>query len=360
MAIATVDLGSVKGPQGIQGIQGPKGDKGDMGAVSDTISTHFTIGTRQEGPEIGLHSFTQGNYCVARKDYGHAEGENTDASEPCAHAEGSYTTARAAYSHAQGKNSITTGYCSHAGGFSVAANVIFGTAIGSNNKLMIGNAAYPSGTQDLFVIGNGIDAPSSNAFRVSSDGAVYALKQYNASGADYAEYFEWIDGNPDNEDRVGRFVTFSDGDTIKIADDGDYILGISSGNPCVIGNSDEDWIQRWSRDEFGRMIFKKVPAVDMMTKEVVKDDDGVTIMSDALAQNPEYNPEQPYIQRKDRKEWDAIGMVGVLSVYDDGTCQVNGYCKCADGGIATAADRGADTYRVIGRVADNIIKVVLK
>ena len=31
-------------------------------------------------------------------------------------------------------------------------------------------------------------------------------------------------------------------------------------------------------------------------------------------------------------------MIGVLAVYDDGSCQVNGFCKVAVGGIATAAD----------------------
>ena len=53
-------------------------------------------------------------------------------------------------------------------------------------------------------------------------------------------------------------------------------------------------------------------------------------------------------------------MVGVLSVYDDGTCKVNGYCKCANGGIATLCEKGEGAYRVIKRVSDNIVKVVLK
>jgi hypothetical protein len=50
-------------------------------------------------------------------------------------------------------------------------------------------------------------------------------------------------------------------------------------------------------------------------------------------------------------------MLGVLSVRDDGTCQVNGYCTVADGGIATASETG---YRVIKRVNDHIIKIVFK
>lgn len=50
-------------------------------------------------------------------------------------------------------------------------------------------------------------------------------------------------------------------------------------------------------------------------------------------------------------------MLGVLPVRDDGTCEVNGYCKVVDGGIATKANSG---YRVVARVADNIIKVLFR
>jgi hypothetical protein len=50
-------------------------------------------------------------------------------------------------------------------------------------------------------------------------------------------------------------------------------------------------------------------------------------------------------------------MMGVLSVRDDGTCQVNGFCNVAKGGIATASSSG---YRVISRVNENIVKVIFK
>ena len=53
----------------------------------------------------------------------------------------------------------------------------------------------------------------------------------------------------------------------------------------------------------------------------------------------------------------AVSMLGVLPVRDDGTCEVNGYCKVADGGIATKAN---SDYRVVARVADNIIKALFR
>jgi hypothetical protein len=55
-------------------------------------------------------------------------------------------------------------------------------------------------------------------------------------------------------------------------------------------------------------------------------------------------------------------MLGVLSVRDDGTCQVNGFCTVADGGIATKADSHIPgmTYRVMERVSEGVVKVVFR
>ncbi len=51
MAIRTVDLGSVVGPQGPQGIKGdigpkgPKGDKGDKGDLGDNVKVGANLST---------------------------------------------------------------------------------------------------------------------------------------------------------------------------------------------------------------------------------------------------------------------------------------------------------------------------
>lgn len=72
---------------------------------------------------------------------------------------------------------------------------------------------------------------------------------------------------------------------------------------------------------------------------------------------PEYDPERPYVQRSERQEWSSVGMLGVLSVIDDGTCEVNGFCKVTDEGTATSSTTG---YRVINRINDHIVEVVFK
>jgi hypothetical protein len=126
---------------------------------------------------------------------------------------------------------------------------------------------------------------------------------------------------------------------IKIAKKGDYILGVISATPSVIGNGDIEWQGRFLKDDFGSCVSE--------TK------DGIKIFKE----NPQYDSTKEYIQRADRPEWDAVGMLGVLAVRDDGTCEVNGYCGVADGGIATKAETG---YRVIERVNDHIVKIVFR
>ena len=220
-----------------------------------------------------------------------------------------------------------------------------------------------SASRAAFMIGNGSsDSSRSNAFRVNYNGTVYATNSTIATGADYAEYFEWADGNPDGEDRVGLFVTFDEQDPekVKTASAGDYILGIVSGHPNTIGNGDEDWRGRYVLDDFGRYIEETYEY-----EEIWQDKDGVkhteTKEGIRYKENPEYVPDELYIPREERPEWSAIGMVGVLSVYDDGTCLINGYCRCGENGVATLAkERTFDTYRVIQRIKDNIIKVVIK
>ena len=57
------------------------------------------------------------------------------------------------------------------------------------------------------------------------------------TGADYAEYFEFEDGNPTKEDRIGYLVELS-GAKIKLAN-GTDILGAVSSTMGVIGDAEE-------------------------------------------------------------------------------------------------------------------------
>jgi hypothetical protein len=193
-------------------------------------------------------------------------------------------------------------------------------------------------TGDLFVVGSGLmGGARSNALRVTAGGDVMGTKSYAASGADYAEMFEWADGNTLNEDRRGLFVTL-DGEKIRLADSGDYIAGVVSAAPSIIGDAcTDDWCGKYETDVFGARIIE----------------DGAYRLSEGFDIKKDSN----YTSRLERAEWCAVGLVGKLVVVDDGTCKVNGYCKPSKNGIATAAETG---YRVMARIDDTHIKVLVK
>lgn len=314
--------------------------------------------TEGYGCTASAHSaHAEGGNCTASGEQSHAEGLGTTASGEASHAEGNVTTASGLTSHAEGRETTASGECSHAEGQSTTA-LNYQHAQGHYNKTTTATAGVSSGTSTgtAFVIGNGTYSAAANAFRVTYAGKVLGQGSFGTTGADYAEFFEWKDSNPNAEDRRGYFVTL-DGDKIKIAEPGDYILGIVSALPAIIGNNDEDWRGRYLLDDFGAFITEEFEYEEKIFDKETNEIKTVTKVGTKYKENPDYDPEMPYVQREDRPEWDAVGMMGVLSVRDDGTCEVNGYCKVAEGGIATASNSG---YRVIKRVNDNIVKVVFR
>jgi len=123
------------------------------------------------------------------------------------------------------------------------------------------------------------------------DGQAYADGSWNGGGADYAEYFEWADGNLNNEDRRGYSVSLIN-DKIKIAEEGDIVFGVVSGNPSVVGDdAPMKWAGKYLKDDFGSYI---------------RDEDGYRVL------NPEYDEEAEYVSRESRPEWSTIGLMGKL------------------------------------------------
>ena len=87
------------------------------------------------------------------------------------------------------------------------------------------------------------------AFKVLSDGRVNADGAYTTPCADYAEFFEWADGNQDYEDRAGYFVKL-EGEKIVKCNDFDEPLGIVSATPAIIGDSGElHWKDKFVTDD---------------------------------------------------------------------------------------------------------------
>lgn len=295
-------------------------------------------------------AYVGGGYSIANGMYSFAHGHHVQALFDHSYAEGYYTTANGNYSHVEGFHTTSLGNQHAQGHYNDTSKAVGGNSSGTN-----------SGT--AFVIGNGTSATPSNAARIDYNGKLWCKSAYSSTGADYAELFEWEDGNLENEDRRGYFVTVC-GKKIKKASVGDYIVGIISGNPSVIGNTDMEWYGQFMRDEFGTFIKEsyketvKEPFIDEYGNDTEIDHE---VDVEFYKVNPDYDPDAPYTFRLDRPEWDAVGMLGVLHVRDDGTCKVGRYCRCSDGGIATLAEeRGFDTYMVIERISENIVSVVLK
>ncbi len=144
-----------------------------------------------------------------------------------------------------------------------------------------------------------------NDFILRGDGNAYADGSWNAGGADYAEYFEWSDGNLAAEDRRGISVIL-DGDKIREAVAGEEPIGVISGNPSVAGDADIDsWKGKYLRDDYGTYIQEDYE---------VEDDDGNTVVQQRRQLNPDYNPDTEYVSREDRPEWDCVGLMGKLRI----------------------------------------------
>lgn len=337
-------------------------------------------------PEKG--NIASGEYATAIGEVCNANGAHSLAGGVASYANGAKSIAIGSTCYAHGDCAVALGWGSYASGnysmavnFSNRANGAYSFAAGEHNTAIDhqfkcgcyakdGTAGTGSGTTgDAFIIGNGTFGTKSNCFRVTYSGDVYGLSTFKATGADYAEYFEWKDGNPDNEDRRGRLVTL-DGDKIRFATAEDaYILGVISAAPCVEGDVySDDWQGKYLTDVFGQRLtqtvhiparYEEIQTIDPETGETVTENILVEDEHDSVQWilNPDYDPEKEYVSREDRKEWSAVGLMGKLVVIDDGTCEVNGYCKAGVNGIATKADDG---YRVMARIDDTHIRVLVR
>ena len=302
------------------------------------IGSLRTVGSSEESSEykMGQYAFAEGYNTKASRDYSHAEGYNTEAS----------------------------GYSSHAEGFGTIANGMFQHVQGYYNKIDTLDVDGFGQYLDIVGYGRGDDNGRSNVYTLSYNGCGSFAGTVQTQGADYAEYFEWEDGNSENEDRVGLLVSLY-GEKIKLAEPGDEILGIISGTAAVLGDNYEwEWNGKYLKDDFGRTVYEKVeeflevPVVNIETGKAVTETRSLGFMNRPKL-NPNYDPEKEYINRRDRQEWDIVGMIGKLYLRDDGTSTVNGYVTVGTNGIATASSEKTN-IRVLSRVNDHVVKVLLK
>ena len=259
---------------------------------------------------------------------------------------GNYSDTYAGYGTAVGYTNMINANYTFAAGTGLSASSAYQTAYGRYN-MTDASSAYN------VIIGNGADASNlANGLTIAPNGNVTIQGTVSSAGADYAEYFEWLDGNPNGEDRVGLLVCL-DGDKIRLAQfDDDDILGIVSGTATVLGDDAEwAWQGKYMRDSFGRLIMEEVIHYDEEGKVID------TVMAPKI--NPEYDATKPYTSRAKRVEWDAVGMMGKLYLRHDGTACVGDYVDTGADGVATLAT-GKTNMRVMERISDSIVRVLLK
>ena len=132
-----------------------------------------------------------------------------------------------------------------------------------------------------------------------------------SAAADFAEVGEWLDGNPNNEDRRGYFVCIDPdvpGPLIRKAKSTDDIRGAIMGIPGFAGNCTKDKF-----DAEGNLL-------------------------------PQY---------------DYVGVMGLIPVIDNGTCTINGRCMPADDGTAIPSSNKLG-YHVVDRIDENTVLVVIE
>ncbi|MDK3020764.1 peptidase G2 autoproteolytic cleavage domain-containing protein [Pseudodonghicola flavimaris] len=231
-------------------------------------------------------------------------------------------TAKLGVSQAAAATSALAINCTSTSFTSLAANISVSTSAASTFSFL---TAY-SGGGDL-------------EFKVRGDGEVTADGSFNGGGADYAEYFEWEDGNPGAADRRGVSVVLVN-EKIRPALAGETPIGVISGRPSVVGDSDIDrWKDKYLTDDFGSHVLEDHDAIewteieDQGTPElpnmveihhayvvgelppgVTPPPEAVTTTIKRKVLNPSYDPALAYVPRADRPEWDAVGLMGKLRI----------------------------------------------
>jgi hypothetical protein len=194
----------------------------------------------------------------------------------------------------------------------------------TNDMLRISATGVAGGAQYSMICAKNA---SGNVFRVNGLGTVYGTGAYNTTGADYAEMFEWEDGNANDEDRRGITVVVGNSGMIRMttqADNPSDIIGVVSSNPSVIGDTRWDgWSGRYMRDRFGSKLSNTVYYIANVSNETEKVRCGINdtppsgyekIITSEFVENPSFDPTTPYIPREERPNWSPIGLIGKLRV----------------------------------------------
>lgn len=230
---------------------------------------------------------------------------------------------------------------------------------------------------------------------------------FTSGSADFGEYFEKISSEVNN-DLTGYFITLdpTDGNKIKRATTSDDVIGVGSATTMITGDAAElAWYNSLKRDRIGRLIteYNRLYDFELYIYKFYEEDSNVIIkynnikdtltidnedeviddfinnelpedatktafvnfLNDTSRDRPvrnivsdSYDPQQIYVPRSKRPEWQIVGLLGKIHVYDDGTCIVGSKCSQNDNGYATLGSDWIVLERVKSYVDNNDLGIV--
>jgi trimeric autotransporter adhesin len=272
---------------------------------SNFVSGYAAHSEGEQGVALGRGAHSEGNNAFAGGDWSHAEGVSTNTFGEASHAEGDSTFSYTRGSHAEGVASTALGIASHAEGSATQTNGLYSHAEGylsfTNDSAAAAHAeGYGTqamskychaegyftqctieGSHIMGIYGNtkntnplyayswqlagGDTISSGTSLEAGISAIIYTTvagdnpvgngitDAWLASSADYAEYFEWNDGNTEREDRIGYFVALN-GTKIILAQSTEDVIGITSGTSGITMDTAQlHWKGANLQDEFGRI-----------------------------------------------------------------------------------------------------------
>ena len=169
-------------------------------------------------------------------------------------------------------------------------------------------------------------------FRVDGTGSVFANGSYYSKGTCYAEMFEWADGNSRNEDRNGFTVTLDANGQLRVADEGDKIVGVVVPNAAVVGNTAwNHWHKKYRNKtiKYNIVEWLEIETTKLksfykhnLSKDFALPENAVEIQTDSYGNDLSkqvldhtWNSSQEYTGREQRDSWAVVCILGSAPVY---------------------------------------------
>lgn len=188
----------------------------------------------------------------------------------------------------------------------------------------------------------------------------------------YAEMYELTS---QEQYAQGRFVGFSKEQPNKIElfdkTKNDFIVGVSSACSAVLSDIHEEWPKKYKSNEYGD-AYVTIQPIAVGSKEYDEINERPIICTRRADRyvpfiNEEFDENQQYVNRLNRKDWIRVVLLGKAIVTDNGVCKPGEWCKPYEGkdeelkGTAVkATSKDKNSFYVVDRYSDSTIIILVK